>query len=171
MRPTCLILLFLMPSLANAELVTVETVAGQAVFTVQPRKAGGFPVMYLSNGDTTRVLHASAKLGELRFRKAEDAWVPEAKDYRWFETMAPSDWTASTMPFDDGMRFTLDCGLMSQFRVALAYVHMGERGLMAETWPARLDDDVASVELAVGEIPDTADFRPASWLSLDKACE
>ncbi len=152
-------------------------------------KGSGWAHLYLQDGDTVVVRHASAALGSAVYAKdelgkwqptqafpARDAWAlrdssltPEARASRQ-AFLEREGWVASNNAMGK-----------SEFEFILARKGLGEHPLLAVAFlsnptqpllfPARLADGCADARLLTGATPNDLDFQPGTWGHLSLAPE
>lgn len=137
--------------------------------------------------DEVRMVHSSMALGEVVYRRQDDAWrlaAPFTFEMRdTTRTKAAENerrayfvehrWVASTVPMgrprnEIEMRIALDLLDPDEPRIAFATIAMSGAGGVLRA-PADLTDDCAAVALVQGMAADSAVFRSAEWLRLELA--
>ncbi len=173
------------PALAQAPAAPTRMIGGGDVtlrqdgddlhVTVTGPRAG---LASLCVGDESRVriLHASAAVGEAVYERSGQQWAlkskfefklrdtrtgppPEAERNQYLSSMG---WVANASRTGDPVRaFTVRLAERIRF-VGVTYLATDEPMAMSH-WPAAMDDDCRAMPVAQGYLPETAQFRPASW--------
>jgi hypothetical protein len=123
-----------------------------------------------------RILHASAAVGEAVYTRRGDRWALDS-GFDWKLRDAPSGgpaepeireffertgWVANAIRTGAGER-------AFRIRMAEGILFLGVTYLstsdprMLSRWPAEMNDDCATVEVAQGHLPRTARFVPDRW--------
>ncbi|MBC7947985.1 MAG: hypothetical protein H7Y42_08915 [Chitinophagaceae bacterium] len=135
--------------------------------------------VYLVNGDTVRILHASAALGEARYVKRQDVWRSTSsfqwqlreRDYnlelekKQQEHFVHEGWVANNNNLGNGMVFEFKIDLSrisSPLRWACV---LAEVPLELHYYPTDLKDNTTLPRLVQGYTPDSLRFNPQSWES------
>jgi hypothetical protein len=138
----------------------------------------GWAHVYLSHGDTVRVLHASAALGEARYVKQKDLWRVvqtfkwelRGKEYNDELLKKQQDhyrqfgWVANNNNMGNGMtfEFKLDLSRTDNNPATFACV-IAEEPLLLHHFPVSLNDNTILQRLVQGYPPDSLQFNPATW--------
>lgn len=134
--------------------------------------------VYLSHGDTVRVLHASAALGEARYVKQNNLWrtiqtfkwelrgkqysdelIKQQQDhYRQFGWVSNNNNMGNGMTFE----FKLDLSRTDNNPAPFSCV-IAEVPLSLHHFPVSLNDNTVLQRLVQGYTPDSLQFNPSSW--------
>lgn len=136
----------------------------------------GLASLCVGDESRVRILHASAAIGEAVYERSGEQWVLKSKfDFKLRDarTGPPSEadrsqylaamgWVANASRTGDAVRaFTVHLTERIRF-IGVTYLATGEPMAMAH-WPAAMGDDCRAMQVAQGFLPETAQFRPASW--------
>lgn len=137
----------------------------------------GWAHVYLSSGDTVRVLHASAALGEARYVKQNDLWRIiqsfqwQLRDREYTDVLAKKQedhykqygWVANNNNLGNGMvfEFKLDFSRVDA-KPTFACVMAGIP-LDLHFFPTSIKDNTILPRLVQGYTPDSLQFVPGSW--------
>ena len=138
----------------------------------------GWVQIYISAGDTIRVLHASAALGEARYVKQKQLWHAiqdfkyELRDRGYNEQVAAKQqdyfqkfgWTANNNNTGDGKTFEFKIDLLRFGRspVAMAYLILDDPN-DPHYFPVTVNDHTILPRLMQGYTPDSLSFDTGSW--------
>jgi hypothetical protein len=148
----------------------------------------GFPSICIADGDSSRVLHASAALGSVRYVRSGAEWTTTAKEFV-YEMRDPDDtdkarqerraylqhngWLATTFRMGGGLEYeiqiALECLDHENPRLALGYLAGAPDPWFVQSWPESLaasGDGCADVELLRGSLLPRLRFSPEHWHSL-----
>ena len=148
---------------------------------------GGFASLCIASGADVHILHASAALGAVTYRKNGDAWsstdsafrygmrnraVDEAAQRERAAYLAEHGWVASTVSMNDSRSQEFQIAL-NRFGLPMP-IAMGRfilpSGSNGETWPstAGAADGCFEPQLVRGDVPRGLRFDPSKWLRLDR---
>lgn len=145
----------------------------------------GFASLCVTQNEDVHVLHASAALGAITYRRSGDAWQSADTAFRYgMRNTALDDearaqraaylnehgWVGSTVRMSDGRSQEMQLSL-TRFTPPLKLA-LG-RWLFSnavELWPASLDasDGCATQRLVNGWVPQGLRFNSAGWLTIDR---
>jgi hypothetical protein len=131
--------------------------------------------LFVGTGDEARVLHASARLGEARYRRKDDAW-PATREFDFrppsAEFQAKEKWIANTIGLGgkgcielavELAAFGLDASDASK-RPRIALTTMAPMSATGGVrWPAGLDDDTVNAQLLMGYTVPSVRFFTGRW--------
>lgn len=134
--------------------------------------------VYLSHGDTVRVLHASAALGEAKYVKQNNLWR-NIQSFQWQlrervynDELAKKQqdhylqygWVANNNNLGNGMifEFKLDLSRVDNTPAPFACV-LAQVPLDLHYFPTSLTDNTVSPMLVQGYTPESLQFAPGSW--------
>jgi hypothetical protein len=158
---------------------------GSALYVGITSPSDGFTSLCLGSGESVRILHASAALGAIDYRRSSGLWAPEQASFVYgmrdtaltdavvAERQAYFDqhgWVASTARMGGGrvQEFKIDRKRITPgTRLALAYyVTTGAGSVLA--WPDSMPpaDGCAAVALARGSAASGLVFEPSQWMPL-----
>ena len=147
----------------------------------------GFASVCLAMGEEVRILHASAALGSVRYRRGPLAWLTESQAFTYAmrstdldeparrergEYLEREGWVASTYRMGNGRAHELQIVLdlaSSRPRLAIAYfLTPGSGPAGIASWPAALplEDGCRNEQLVRGSVPPELRFEPARWTEL-----
>jgi hypothetical protein len=143
--------------------------------------AAGLASLCVGSGDTVRILHASAAVGEGTYAREAGGWARRTM-FQW----ALRDSPRAGGPTDaDRTAFLRSAGWVAnasatglaarEFQIRLAdvetlgvsYLSTGEP-MAVSYWPASMDDDCRSVRVPQGFLPERATFHPERWQRVDR---
>lgn len=134
---------------------------------------------YLSDGETVQVMHASAALDDVTYRKVQSVWRTE-ETFQWGfrEQVYTSDvqakmdsyfqangWVANNGNMADGkiIEFKID---ISQTGPLFFTCVMADYDLNLSHFPSIINDDTILPRLVQGNTPDSLKFEPVKWLKI-----
>jgi len=137
--------------------------------------------VFLGAGDEVRVLHASARLGEARYRRKDPTWTAT----REFEYSPPSPaflakekWIANTIGAGGkgATEFAIDLpafGLSATDVSKRASLAVSTLAMASPSggvrWPAGLDDETGNAQLLMGYAPSPLRLSPSRWTRISFA--
>lgn len=143
----------------------------------------GWCHLYLTEGDgkTVRVLHASAALGAVNYRRpaANDSWQPE-NTFAWDlretvfdektqtkldDYLDANGWAANNNNLGGDLEFTIKVERASAANYKFAAVYTSD-GKNLQFFPAALTGDALKPELIYGKTPGDLNFQTKSWTRL-----
>ncbi len=159
---------------------------GRHVFLGIAAAQQGFPSLCVAQGETVRILHASAALGSVTYKRSAQEWTTgdtefvygmrntalteEARAER-SEYLSRQGWLASTYRMSEGRVYELQISLAllpETSTLAVAYfVPAGDSGSV-RAWPESLvpGDGCADDKLVRGYVPPKLRFEPKPWAAL-----
>ena len=154
--------------------VTFRESGGELLVTVTGPRAG---LASLCVGDEARVriLHASAAVGEATYERSGDTWTLKAKfDFKLRDGRTGSPTTQERDDYFKTMGWVANASrtgdVKREFRVRLSDVRFlgvtfltTDEPMTVSHWPVSMEDDCRAVRIAQGYLPETAQFRPATW--------
>jgi hypothetical protein len=138
----------------------------------------GWAHVYLSDGDTVRILHASAALGEALYVKKNNLWRNvqsfkwELRDRVYNEDLAKKQqdhfrqfgWVANNNNTGNGLVFEFKIDLLRAHNDVSSFACLvAGASLDIHHFPATLNDNTVLQKLVQGNTPDSLQFNPAIW--------
>jgi hypothetical protein len=157
---------------------------GTALFVGIASSRPGFSSLCLATGSDVRVLHASAALGAVTYRRDGETWgsadtvftygmrnmaldaTAQAERAAYFREHG---WVASTVSMNDrAQEVQIDLARF-QFPLSLALGRWLSTDAV-EYWPESLDaaDGCASQRLVMGYVPKALRFNPGTWIAIGR---
>jgi len=143
--------------------------------------SNGLGSLCLDQGDEVAILHASAALGTAVYEKQGDAWQ-RSRSFSWTcrdpgdtqkaraareKHLQQEGWLASLAVMGDPSEMEYQIAMPEgSLRLAVTYLQGRSVG-SAVRWPAELDDDCLKLQLMQGNLPDSAQFLPGTWMRVE----
>ena len=154
---------------------------GEALFIAVKGPARGLASLCVAKGNTVRILHASAAVGEANFERWGDMWMKRA-GFEWGIRDSPS---RGPTPVSAQTDWASRSGWLAnasaagsperEFKIAASAVeYVGvtflsiDQPMTVTYWPPTINDDCRTIKMAQGYLPDTARFEPATWFKVKK---
>jgi hypothetical protein len=174
--------------LADGTLVRLRRDGSSLFLGIAATQRGFSSVCIASRDDAVRVLHASAALGSVMFRRAgSGGWHTESTAFAYGmrnptltdearaerrEYLTNNGWVASTISMGGGLtqefQIALD-GLATPVRIAVSrFVMVDDQTNKVIRWPEALPsgDGCGNERLVQGYVPKDLTFEPRTWLTL-----
>ena len=161
--------------LAGGGDVIVRAEPGALHVTVTGPRAG-LASLCVADDTTVRILHASAAVGEALYERSDDTWVLKSKfDFKLRESRTGPPTEQERNEYFSAMGWVANASrtgdVKREFRIRLsdAVRFLGvtffttSEPMAVSHWPAAMEDDCRAVRVAQGYLPETAQFRPATW--------
>jgi hypothetical protein len=153
---------------------------GSALYIAIESPSDGFTSLCLGTSDRVQILHASAALGAVDYRRTGGTWTPDQTSFVYgmrdpsltdvaiaqrLAYFSQNGWVASTARMGGGrvQEFKIDMKRIAT-RLAVAYYVMTGTGSVL-TWPESLPatDGCAALPLVRGEVTTGLTFDPSRW--------
>lgn len=157
---------------------------GQHLHVAITSRRPGFPSVCASNGETVRILHASAASGSVTYSRADGEWLANDKEFAYGmrntelteqavkerrDYLERHGWLASTNGMGEGKAHELQIGLdLIQRMATLAVAYFALEAGSIAAWPGSLaaDDGCLDARLVRGNVPPRLRFEPRTWAEL-----
>lgn len=150
--------------------------AGSDLYVAVKGAGNGFPSLCVGDANRVDVMHASAALGTVTYKRTKDGWsrgnpfewrvrdLPEPsptlqgerdaffKDFKWLANASRTGAPAREF------KIRLDGE-----RVFLGVVFLSTDTMQAAYWPASMDDGCRELDLLRGEAPGSLALEPSRW--------
>lgn len=150
--------------------------AGNDLYVAVEGSGTGFPSLCVGDADRVEILHASAALGTVVYRRGANVWS-RGPGFEWRVRDLPQPsptlaaeresflkqqrWLANAShtgaPFRE-FRIVLDAE-----RRFLGVVFLSTDSMQAAYWPASMDDGCRDPDLLRGEAPGSLELEPSRW--------
>lgn len=154
---------------------------GDALFVAVKGPRPGLASLCVAKGNSVRILHASAAVGEATFERWGDMWMKRA-GFEWGirdsptrgptpvgaqnEWVSRSGWIANASAAGSPEReFKIAAKAVDYIGVTFLSI---DQPMAVTYWPTTMNDDCRTVKVAQGYLPDTAKFDPKSWFKAKK---
>jgi hypothetical protein len=146
-------------------------------------KAKSWGHVYISNGESIKILHASAALGSILYKSSNGAWVNTDTVFKWEfrdrvfndessakmnEYYKKNGWVANNINIGDGktIEFRIDLMTMSKKIEHIAFV-MADYDVKLQWHPSTLNDDTVFPKLVQGYASANMNFKPDTWRKIE----
>lgn len=134
---------------------------------------------YLSDGETVQVMHASAALDAVQYKKQKSVWKTE-ETFQWefrdrvfnSEVKSKMDsyfqthgWVANNNTMGDGKTIEFKIDISKKAPLYFACV-LADFDVKLSSFPKTLTDDTVLPNLVQGYTPDSLKFNPTSWFNI-----
>ncbi len=150
--------------------------AGVDLYVAIDGAGSGFPSLCVGDADQVDVLHASAALGTVTYKRGKDGWS-RGKPFEWRvrDQAEPSptlsnerdaffkdfEWIANASRISAPAReFKIR---LNDKRKFLGIVFLSTDAMQATYWPASMKDGCRELDLLRGEAPASLELEPARW--------
>lgn len=146
-------------------------------------KAKSWGHVYISDGESIKILHASAALGSIPYKNSNGAWVCTDTVFKWEfrdrifndessakmnEYYKKNGWVANNINIGDGktIEFKIALTSMSKRIEHIAFV-MADYDVKLQWHPSTLNDDTVLPKLVQGYAGTNMNFKPNTWMKIE----